>query len=138
MPAIAEIYLNDGQATPVAHSFAPVNIDAQGVAKLADRSGGIALGFPVISLSLRNPSAGNRNYKLSARVLVPTLEVTSPSTSTGIQPAPTKAYDCLASIEFVMPERATLQERKNLQAYVANLLTDSTFTVMVENLETIY
>lgn len=138
MPAIAAISLNDAQATPVAHSFAPVNIDAVGVAKLADRSSGIALGFPVLSLSLRNPSASNRNYKLTARIVVPTLEVTSPSTSTGIQPAPTKAYDVLANLEFVMPERATLLERKNIQAYVKNLLNHVTLTSMIENLETIY
>ena len=138
MPAIAAISLNDGRATPVAHSFAPVNIDATGVAKLADRSSGIALGFPVLSLSLRNPTQGNRNYKLVARVVVPTLEVTSPSTATGIQPAPTKAYDVLANLEFVIPERAALQERKDIQAYIKNLLSHATFTSMIENLETIY
>lgn len=138
MPAIAAISLNDAQATPVAHSFAPVNIDASGVAKLADRSSGVALGFGVLSLSLRTPSASNRNYKATARIVVPTLEVTSPSTSTGIQPAPTKAYDVLANLEFVIPERATLQERKNVQAYVKNLLNHAMLTAMIENLETIY
>jgi len=138
MTAIATITLNDAQATPVAHSFAPVTIDAQGVARFADRSGGIALGFPVLSMSLRNPTRDSRNYKLTARVVVPTLEVTSPSTSTGIQPAPTKAYDCLANIEIILPERSTLQERKNVQAYVKNLFSNAAFTAMVESFETIY
>jgi len=138
MSAIASLTLNDGASTPVTHTFAPVKIDPAGIAKWADRSGGIALGYPVITMSLREPSKTSRNYKLMAKVVVPTLEVTSPSTSTGIQPAPTKAYDCLATVEMVFPERTTLAERKNLSAFVKNLLSNAVTTAAVENFEAVY
>lgn len=138
MPAFANIVLADGQTTPVNHTFAPVTIDQSGVAVLADRSSGIAIGFPVLTMLVRPSTKTSRNYKVSAKVIVPTLEVTSPSTATGIQPAPTKAYDCMATIEFVMPERSTSLERQNLLAYMKNLLINTVLTNGVVNFETIY
>lgn len=138
MSAIAALTLNDGATTPVAHTFNPVSIDSVGVAKWADRVGGIALGFPMVSFALRSPSKTSRNYKLTAKVWTPILEVTSPSTATGIQPAPTKAYDILATIEIVLPERSTVAERKNLIAYLKNFLANAVITSAVENLETVY
>jgi len=139
MTAIATLTLADGQATPANHTFAPVNIDVAGVARWADRSSGIALGFPVISFSLRAPNKTSRNYKLTAKVVTPVLEVTSPSTSTGIQPAPTKAYDITFNVEATLPERSTLQQRKDAYAYLKNFLANATvMQAAVENFESVY
>jgi hypothetical protein len=138
MSAIAALTLADGQATPANHTFNPVNIDAAGVAKWADRSGGIALGFPVTSFSLRNPSKTNRNYKLAAKVVLPVLEVTSPSTSTGIQPAPTLAYNLTANLEMILPERSTAAQRDDLRAYLKNFLANAVITSACQNFESVY
>jgi hypothetical protein len=138
MTAIAALTLADGQATPVNHTFNPVNIDQAGVAKWADRSGGIALGFPVITFLMRNPSKTSRNYKVTAKVVVPVLEVTSPSTASGIQPAPTLAYNLTAAIEMVLPERSTLGQRNDLLAYVKNALANAVITAAVQSFESVY
>jgi hypothetical protein len=53
-------------------------------------------------------------YKVTVKVVLPTLEQTSASTATGIQPAPTKAYDCTGIMEFLLPERSALWERDAL------------------------
>lgn len=138
MPAFASMIINDGQATPVAHTFNPVTIDAAGVAKWADRSGGIALGFPTASLAIRSPNKDSRNYKVTLKIAVPTLEVTSPSTMTGIQPAPTLAYLPIADVVLTFNERSTLAERKNLNAYLKNILAHANWTSAIESLETQY
>lgn len=138
MAAIAVLTLANGETTPVNHTFSPVNIDAAGVAKWADRIGGIALGYPVVTMSLRQPSKGSRNYKLTAKVVTPVLEVTSPSTATGIQPAPTKAYDILMTVDMVLPERSTLQQRKDASAFLRNFLSNAVITNAVENFESVY
>ncbi len=138
MTAIAALTLADGQATPVNHTFAPVNIDQAGIAKWADRVGGIAIGYPTITYSLRQPNKGSRSYKLTAKVVVPVLEQTSPSTATGIQPAPVKAYDLLANVDFVLPERSTLSQRNDLLAYVKNVLGNAIITSGVQNFESVY
>lgn len=146
MPALAAITINDGQATPVAHTFNPSGPDKNGVNYLYDRSGGIAIGFPAISIDLREPkpvpagaaSVANRVYRATVKVVLPVLEVTSASTGTGIQPAPTKAYDLIARSEFVLPERSTLANRKDILAFVKNLLATATVTSLVQDLESIY
>jgi hypothetical protein len=123
MAQIANIVLNDGQSTPVAHTFAPVTShDTNGVAVWTDRASGIAVGFPVISFRLRDPLKGSRAYRLTAKIRVPVLDVTSPSTGTGIQPAPSVAYACEANIEFILPERSVLQNRKDILAYAVGLM----------------
>lgn len=139
MAAIATLVINDGQTTPVVHNFGPVNI-IDDVAKWTDRVGGIAIGFPQVTFSLRNPSktGGSRSYKITAKVVLPVLEVTSPSTATGIQPAPTKAYDLLGNIELILPERSSLAQRKDLLAYCQNLLANAIIANGVANYESVF
>lgn len=138
MAALAPIVLADGAGVPVNHTFSPVNIDSAGVAKLVDRITGISIGFPAITMSVRSPNKGSKNYRVVAKIVVPTLEVTSPSTGTGIQPAPTKAYELLGTIEFVLPERSTLLERQHLLAYTRNFLANANLSSAVNTFETIY
>jgi hypothetical protein len=140
MTAIAALTLADGQSTPVNHTFAPVNIDQQGVARWADRSGGIALGYPTLSFSCRQPTGKTaRVFRQMFKVVVPILEQTSASTASGIQPAPTKAYDLIFTGEFVLPERSTLAQRNDLLAYVKNFLANAAvLPPAVQNFESIY
>lgn len=139
MPAIAALTIADGQATPVNHTFSPVNIDSSGIAKWADRSGGIALGYPVVTFSQRPPVRGSRNYKMIVKVSLPVLEQTSASTATGIQPAPTLSYALSGTMELVMPERSTLAQRNDLLAYVRNMMANATVvTAGVQNFESVY
>lgn len=138
MTAIAALTLADGQTTPVNHTFNPVNIDQSGVARWADRSGGIAIGYPVITFAMRAPTKTSRNYKATAKVVTPVLEQTSASTATGIQPAPTKAYDLIFTCEFVLPERSTLAQRNDALAYAKNLLQNGVLTAAVQNFESVY
>lgn len=140
MTAIAALTINDGAATPVAHTFSPDNIDQNGVARWADRSGGIAIGMPTITESIKRPSAkGSRSYRVVTKVTVPVLEQTSPSTATGIQPAPTKAFDLIFNGEFVLPERSTLAQRNDLLAYVKNFFANTAvIPPAVQQFESVY
>jgi len=137
MPAIGNIVINDGAATPVAHTFAPVAVNGD-LASYADRSGGISVGYPTITASLAAPSKTSRLYKARIKVVMPVLETISNSTMSGIAPAPTKAYDITADMTFLMPERSTLQDRKNILAFAKNLLANAVVTALVENNETVY
>lgn len=138
MTAIAALTLADGQATPVSHTFGVVGINASNVARWADRSGGIQVGYPTVSLLVKEPIKGNPNYKVSAKVTLPVLEQTSASTATGIQPAPTKAYELTSTMDFTLPARSTLQNRKDLFAYVKNLMANAIMTAAIENYEPQY
>lgn len=103
-------------------TYGPEGKNSLGVATWVDRSGGIPIGYPKFTMSIRPPSKAARSYKVTFKLVQPTLEQTSASTMTGIQPAPTLAYNCIAIGEFVLPERSTLAERQKLLSQFASLL----------------
>lgn len=139
MPGIGNVVINDGATTPVAHTFAPAGISGI-TASLADRSGGIPVGYYTMDLSLRQPSPQSleKMFLATIRIKTPILEQTSPSTATGIQPAPTVGYTPIFEGKFWLPERSTLQDRKNLRAFAKNVMNDAVVTALVETLENVY
>jgi len=106
-------------------TMSPVGFIQPGVAKWADRSGGIPLLYPSLTVSVRLPTAGSKVCRVVMKLALPTADVTAPSTSTGIQPAPSKAYDCLAQLEMVFPERSTQVERNTLLSLLLSALATS-------------
>jgi hypothetical protein len=111
---LSNVALTTSTTVGVDRTFDPEGFNAPGVARWVDRVGGIELGFPSLDLSVRPPpprGGGERMYKVTTNLRVPTLEVTSPSTMTGIQPAPTLAYALWAKLELMLPARSTLAER---------------------------
>lgn len=139
MPAFGNVVIKDGKATPLDHTFGPDSRDQNGVAVYQDRSGGVAAGNWTMSISRRAPIANGQGvYKVVAKLRVPTLDVTSPATGSGIQPAPTVAYATEASLEFLIPARGTLDERKDILALAKNLLGHAVMASVVQNLEGIY
>jgi len=116
---LAQAVKTDDAAIGVDSTFDP-EPQVAGVARWVDRSGGIAIGQPVLTLSIRPPTKTSRMYKVTLKLVSPTLEQTSASTMTGIQPAPTKAYDCTTVCEIMLPERSTLAERQaHLRKFVS-------------------
>jgi hypothetical protein len=84
------------------------------------------------------PSKASRTFKVVAKLVTPVLEVTSPTTTTGIQPGPTLSFNLLATAEYVLPERSTLQQRKDLNAMFKDYLSDAVITAAVETFEPVW
>ena len=141
MSAIANIVINDAQATPVAHTFAPAKTSAD-YALLEDRAAGIYIGYNKLVFELKRP-AGNskvadRNIKLNVRVETPKLENVTNSSISGIAPAPTISYRPTMEVGFTFPERCSLQDRKDLRAFLLALAANSFFIDAVEKFELPY
>jgi len=134
MANFADLVINDGQATPVAHTFKARNI-TNGIAKWQDISGGIAIGYPLITAAVREPSKETQNYKVSLKVVVPVLETISGTSYAGIVAAPQKAYDCTCVMDFILPARSTTAVRKDVLAYVKNLLANAVPAAMVQDMD---
>lgn len=117
----ASVVLTTSATIAADETYSPEGKNPQGVARWVNRAGGIAIGYPSITMSVRPPTKASRVFKVIVKLVLPTLEQTSPSTMTGIQPAPTKAYDCQAVMEFMLPERSTLAERQKLFQQVMSL-----------------
>jgi len=137
MPAFGNLVLNDGQATPVAHTFGPNVLDGE-LASYQDRSGGIALGYPVVTIMASDPAKGGSVAKVRAKIVLPVLETVTGSSTGGFAPAPTKAYDLTADMTFFLPQRSTLAQRKDILAYAKNFLSNALATALIETQEKIY
>lgn len=133
MAAVGNIVINDGQGTPVAHTFSPSVVNSE-VVSYHDRVGGIVLGYPELTLGSKMPLNGG-SIKQTLRISVPTLETVTGSTGEGFTPKPTLAYKERAFVEVYHDPRSSLQERKNLNAYLKNALANAAWTTLIENYE---
>lgn len=137
MPQFTALTINDGQATPAAHTFAQKTLIGT-EATYVDRSGGITVGFPTVTVNSMPPTKTSRLQKVRCKVVLPVLEVVNASTYNGITPAPTKAFDLTFDGMFFLPERCTLPQRKDILAYTKNLIASALMAALVETQETVY
>lgn len=129
MPAIAALTVNDGQAAPVAHTFSPVSTTGA-KAVWADRSPTIPAGYRTISHEVAEPNGNRTVYRESFGYMIPTV-----ATVSGVD---TVVRYNSAKVELNIHPESTLQDRKDLLAYVANSLGLATVKTAVENLEPFY
>lgn len=126
MSVQTNLVLNDGQSTPVAKTFSARGAD-MALAMWKDISGGVPIGFPTITLKNTESKGSNGAYRVEARITIPVLEVISGDAG-GYLAVPKVAYNMFAKVELVSPSRASLQNRKDLKAFTANLLGHATLT----------
>lgn len=146
MAQVAQIVLADAQATPVNHTFIPLGPDANNVWWFEDQvaTAPSPLGYNRLSVSLVRPtgmsvgtSSQDRLARVKMSIHLPVLE-TLGNNSAGIVPAPTVAYIPRLNIEYILPERSTLQNRKDLRKFALGLLADVQVVAAVEALQSIY
>lgn len=127
MPAFTAITLNDGQSTPVAHSFTPVSL-SNGVAVWNDRAKSVQLEQPYITAKT---TRGKTQAGLTRQTF--TLNVPNYSVLDG------KLINvCGATIELRLPSTATQAQRDDLAAYVKNFAASPMFAAMAKNVEGVF
>lgn len=142
MPQAANIVINDGATTPVAHTFTPLGKDEKGVFwfEQVTPAPTNVLGAKRVGLSISRPTNGNRlsgNARVVLSLWNPVLEVLGTS-SNGIVPPPTLAYRCTDRQTFDLPERSTKQERKDTRVLMKNLLDNALVVSCIEDLLSVY
>lgn len=111
--------LQDGQATPVTHTFSPASNGADGVARWHDRehNSGMSIGFSTATLSVREPVKAGGPTRVRMTVHVPKLD------TTGV--VPVLVSTGWAQLEYLFPGNFTLQDRKDLRAFIGNMNSPS-------------
>lgn len=136
MTAIAAITINDGAATPVAHTFYPVSSSPD--ASYRENISGLALvGQGTIKAAIKQDN-GNGLNKVRLTIDLPALEVVSGVNSLGYSAAPKVAYSDKVNVDFILPSRGTGQQRKDLRVLLTNLLANAQVIDMIENLNPSY
>lgn len=103
-------------------SMTPVSSPAPGVTRWVDVRGGIPVAYPSFTFSLRPPTKTSRVFRGQAKLVYPVLESNLGPAANGVTPGPTKAYELTANLEFIVPERATLADRRVFLSYLVGAM----------------
>lgn len=137
MSAIANIVINDGQAAPVAHTFYPQASDPDAIFR--ESLAGIALvGNGSVKATAKLSQAAEGMNRVRVVLALPALETVTAQNSAGYTAAPKVAYTNQVSVDFILPNRGTAQQRKDLRVLLSNLLANAQIVDMVENLNRPY
>lgn len=135
MSAQSNIVINDGQTTPVAHTFNPKGARREGkqdVAIWKDQSPANAVGYLTLQ-EIHTPVNANGMEKFQYIIDVPVLEQAG-SGGTFVPP-PTRAFGSIVKIEFWLHERASAADLSNIYAYAKNFLALSYVKDAIEKRE---
>lgn len=131
MGTIANIVINDGASTPVAHTFEPSGRDANGIVTYQDKSSGVALAFPTVTLKIRLANKNQPVTKVTGKISYPVLSAVSGANINGYTPAASVSHTLSGDFSFTLPQLSSQTERDNLIAYMVNLLAHSFVQSMV-------
>lgn len=143
MPQISAVVINDGAATPVAHTFSPIGKDSKGVFWFEQTTPAPAnpLGAKRIGYSQTRVLDAAKQLTGISRVTytlhVPTLETVA-NNSAGIVPPPTLAYAEKSRYTADLAERSTQQERKDTRVLFANFLAHAMAVANIDTLQPSY
>lgn len=139
MATQANVVLTDGAGTPVNHTFSPQSGqvgDSQPAVWLnRAANSGVVVGYEQLTQLVKIGKGNTGVSRVTQKLVLPTLAVTSPQTGTGIQPPPTLAYSNSVVTEYVLPNQGTTAERKNLRVMNVDLQAEGITVSAVENLE---
>lgn len=126
MPAAATLTINDGQASPAAHSFVPAA--QQGTRfEWNEKTAGIPGGYFVLTHEYVKPGTPAAAFRIK-------LALNMPSTAT-VDGSLAVVRNSSAQLTFNLSQSSTLQERKDLLAYIANSLANANVKSSIQDVE---
>lgn len=114
--------------------FTPNGFPAKDVSEYFERSSGIPVGFPRVRMKIRRGNA-QMDSKVEVQVDIPKLAETSPSTSTGITPNATRAFNAIAKFEFILPRQSGEADRDTLLQVIQGLASSDVVAEAVKELD---
>lgn len=130
MATRANIVVNDGASTPVAHTYNPLGKPAGSEYEFyVERVSGKPEFQSEIRIKTQQPSKSGQPYKVLVTLIQPkTVNVS------GID---TLDRQSRIDLTFTVGSKSVTQDRKDLRIMLANLLANSQIVGIVDNLETI-
>lgn len=131
MPQLAPLTIKDGATTPANHIFTPTNIK-DGMGTLVESSG-TPIADKHISIGLKQST---QRYKPELNLVVPIVQN---ATVDGVTKAVVVRV-AYASVKFAFENSSTVQERKDVMAYIADALKGDKTMVndVIVNLQHVY
>jgi hypothetical protein len=129
MPTATAISIDDGQATPVSHTFSPQRITPS-ESTFVDKSSLTSAGQNQLILGFSPSSASRQTDRIKIRLNLPTETTVDGITSV--------AYVARSSNDIILPSQMTLDERKDAAALIANAIQHAIVKGYIEDLDPVY
>jgi hypothetical protein len=129
MPAIAALTINDGAASPVAHTFAVGGTDGT-TGKFADKVSGVPAGYTKITHEFREAKSAGGAHSVILGFSAPIL-----GTVNGVTQVVRTSN---AQVRLNFAQDGTDAERKDLVAYIYNYIGNATVRPAIYNLDPWY
>lgn len=130
MADIANIAIQDGKATPLTHTFTPIRSGLDSSWRTTDPALPL-IGQEVISVKFKKTGSGVNIVTVGLDL--PALETATGANSSGFTAAPKVAYINRVKVEFLLPERGTASQRKDLRILLQDLVGEAAFLDIVDN-----
>jgi len=129
--SFAAMWINDGQATPVAHNFDPLD---HGNGSWMWREAGTAsvLGAAQITLTKLKVKGNASIERWRIKSYLPAMETVTGQNYDGYTAAPRLAYTLQSVHDFIMPARASIAQRNDLLNYARNLLSNAVIVASIK------
>lgn len=127
MPQAANIVINDGKATPVAHTFVP--------SKVSDLV--VTYNGPGSTLATREQIVVTRREATAAVAGKVQIKLVQPIEQT-VDGQVVLNYQDMCSLEFVVAPKSTNAIRKDLRTLAANLLQNAQIAAMIDDGDGVY
>lgn len=134
MATIANITVNDGAPTPVAHVFVPIKSGLSAEWKRTGVAGQPAVAVESLKSSLKLPDSANGVNKISLDLSLPVLEQVAGGGQAGYVAPPSLAHIPRVQVTFFGHQRSTAEDRKNLRVMLIALLANAQVIDLVDNL----
>lgn len=131
MPQNGNITIEDGASTPADHVFSPTGIDGNNVASFTERTDGVLIGEPRLSVFVRPVTKGQTTRKVVVSLSQPKRS-TSPTGELIVE------YENLAKAELTASATSSTQDRKNLRVLLANALLNTAVGTAIDNHESFW
>lgn len=100
-----------------------------------ERSAVYSIGYSELTLVSRPAMRGQTMQTVNLKLVIPTLDVTSPATGTGIQPAPSVAYVTEVKMDAKLPTRGTVAERWEIHARATSAFSNAVILALFKDNE---
>lgn len=136
MSAIANIAIQDGQSSPVTHTYKPIESGIN--AFLRENVTNVPLVAQGNVRLVTKVSQANPVKRKTLILELPVQEVVTGSNAAGYSAAPKIAHVVRMKVELTCHERATSAERKDVRTLIKNALLDAQVISFFDDLETPY
>lgn len=132
MAQLANVVINDSAAPSVAHTYVPVSSSNDLTVWRENAAAGSLAGQPSVRLTSKlNPQASGMS-RMRITVDLP-AESALGTSDQGYKAIPKVDYICRATVDFILPNRSSAAQRKDLRVRLQNLIGNAIIIDAVDN-----